>query len=81
MKLSNILKTKGIKSTTIHDHHSYTVAQIFVSGRSKPILKVSSKINMDINVPEISNHNVKHLGIKRYFHLVTDEYYVNYYIY
>ena len=86
MKLSNILKTKGLLSATIHNHGSYVVAQIFVRGEPKSILKVFRNIGIDVSIQEISNDTVKHLGIKKYFYLgeneyFENEYYINYYIY
>lgn len=81
MNLSSILKKEGLTSVTIHNHGHYVVVQTYIRGLSRPKLSVHRKLNIDIHIPEVSNRNVLHLGIEQYFHLVTDDYYINYYIY
>ena len=81
MKLSEILKTKDLSSVTVNNHNQYVVAQIFIKGRRLPVLKVARGIKIDVDLPEISNWTVKHLGVKRCFYHATPDYYVNYYIY
>lgn len=84
MKLSKIIETPNLSSVTIHVIKSDEVkCDIFTNGRpsGKPIKKKYSSLDVDIDIPEISNRNVKHLGIKRNFHLVEDDYYINLYYY
>ena len=85
MKLSKIInqfnKEEYLSSITIDLKQQYSVCRIFIKGNEKPILKAYEVINIDIDIPEISNSNVAHLGIKRYRHLVTKEYYINLYNY
>jgi hypothetical protein len=85
MKLSKIInqfnKDERLSSIAIGVGQRYSVCSIFRKGNEKPILKVYERINVDIDIPETSNSNVAHLGIKRYRHLVTKEYYINLYNY
>ena len=85
MKLSKIInqfnKEECLKSITIDLKQQYSVCRIFIKGNKKSILKIYRSINIDIDIPEISNRSVAHLGIKRYRHLVTKEYYINLYNY
>ena len=85
MKLSKIInqfnKDEKLSSITIDVKNQYYVCSIFRKGNKKPILKIYRSINIDIDIPEISNSTVAHLGIKRYRHLVTKEYYINLYNY
>jgi hypothetical protein len=83
MKLSTIInqfnKDEKLSSITIDVMQRYSVCSIFRKGNKEPILKIYRSINVDIGIPEISNSNVAHLGIKRYRHLVTKKYYINLY--
>ena len=85
MKLSKIInqfnKDECLKSITIDVRQEYSVCSIFRKGNKNPILKVYRTINVDIDIPEMSKYTVSHLGIKRYRHLVTKEYYINLYNY
>jgi hypothetical protein len=85
MKLSKIInqfnKDEKLKSITIDVRQRYSVCSIFRKGNKNSILKIYRSINVDIDIPETSNSNVAHLGIKRYRHLVTKEYYINLYNY
>ncbi len=85
MKLSKIINQSNkdglLNSITIDVRHQYSVCSISIKGNKYPILKVYRAINVDIDIPEISNSTVSHLGIKRYRHLVTKEYYINLYNY
>ena len=85
MKLSKIInqfnKDKRLSSITIDVRQEYSVCRIFIKGNKYPILKVYRTINVDIDIPEMSKYTVSHLGIKRYRHLVTKEYYINLYNY
>lgn len=82
MKLSKILETENLSSVTIYVLKKNEVnCNIFTRGNSKPIKKKYKSLEVDVDIPEISNRNVKHLGIKRYFHLVKEEYFVNLYYY
>ena len=85
MKLSKIInqfnKDERLSSITIDVKNQYSVCRIFKIGNNNSILKVYKNINVDIYIPEISNRNVAHLGIKSYRHLVTENYYINLYNY
>ena len=85
MKLSKIINQSNkdglLNSITIDVRHQYSVCSIFIKGNEKPTLKVYRTINVDINIPEMSNSTVSHLGIKRYRHLVMKKYYINLYNY
>jgi len=85
MKLSKIInqfnKDGLLKSITIDIRHQYVVCRIFRKGYKNSFLKVYKKINIDIEVPEANLNNVAHLGIERYRHLVTKNYYINIYNY
>jgi hypothetical protein len=80
MKISKIIETKNLTSATINVLNFDTVlCEIFTSDRR--VKKLYKKLDVDIDIPKISNSSVKHLGIKKYFHLVTDDYYINLYYY
>jgi hypothetical protein len=82
MKLSKIINTEGLTSATIHVFEpNDVVCDYFIKGKTKPIGKRYKSLNVDVEIPEVSNRSVKHLGIKRYFHLVEDNYYINLYYY
>lgn len=85
MKLSKIIsqfnKDERLSSITIDVRNQYSVCRIFRKGSKNSILKVYKNINVDIDIPEISNSTVAHLGIKRYRHLVNEKYYINLYNY
>ena len=76
MKLSKI-----INQFNKDQRPQYSVCTIYRKGVKNYFLKLYRNINIDIDIPEISNHTVKHLGIKKYFYLVTDQYYINLYYY
>lgn len=85
MKLSKIInqfnKDERLSSITIDVRQHYSVCSIFRIGNNNSISKVYKNINVDIDIPQISNSTVSHLGIKRYRHLVTEKYYINLYNY
>ena len=82
MKLSKIIETKGLTSVTLHVIDPTLIAcELFIKGNTKAKAKVYTSLNVDVDIPKISNDNVKHLGIKEYYHLVEDDYYVNLYYY
>lgn len=82
MKLSKIIKTKNLKNTTISVIDPETiVCDLFIKGKEKPVKKLYKKLDVDIEIPEISNNNVKHLGVKKYYHLVNGDFYINLYYY
>ena len=88
MKLSKIInqfnKDEKLSSITIDVKNPYSVCSIFIKGNKKPMLKVYRSIDVDIDIPEISNSYLAyldHLGVKRYRHLVNEKYYINLYNY
>lgn len=82
MKLSKIIQTEKLHSITIHVLNPVSVlCIIFIKGRKKPINKTFKCLDVDVKIPEISNDTVKHLGIKRYYYLKNDDFYVNLYYY
>ena len=82
MKLSKIIENPNLKNVTISVLNPDTVVcDIFIKGKTKPIKKVYKKLDVDINIPDVGNENVKHLGIKKYFHLVKESFYINLYYY
>lgn len=85
MRLSKIInqfnKDQKLYSITIDVRLGYSVCRIFKKDTKKNILKVYKNINIDIDIPETSTGNVKQLGVTRYFHLKTDQYYINLYYY
>ena len=82
MKLSNIINTEGLTSATIHVINPNVITcERFIKGKSKSKLNAYTSLKVDVEIPEITNRTVKHLGIKRYFHLVKDNYYINLYYY
>ena len=85
MKLSKIInqfnKDGLLSSITIDVRQHYVVCSIFRKGCKNSFLKVYKNINIDIEVPEANLNNVAQLGIKRYRHLVTKNYYINLYNY
>ena len=84
MKLSKIVNTKNLKSATITVLNNTTViCEIFTSDRrgKKPLKKLYKKLEVDIEIPKTSNYTVQHLGVKEYFYLKNDNYYINLYYY
>ena len=85
MKLSKIInqfnKDQRLHSITIEVRPQYSVCTIYREGVKNYSLKVYRNINVDIDIPEINNRTVKHLGIKKYFYLVTEQYYIKLYYY
>lgn len=80
MKLSKIIEVKNLHSVTIHVLNSTTVVcEKFIIGRKNPVKKVYKNLDVDINIPETSIGTVKHLGIKKYYYLQTEKYYINLY--
>ncbi len=82
MKLSKIIDKPNLKNVTISVLNPETVVcEFFIGGRKNPLKKVYTSLEVDIEIPETDNWTVKHLGIKKYFHLVTEKYYINLYYY
>ena len=84
MKLSKIIDTKNLTSVTIKVLNKNTiVCEIFTSDRlgKSSIKKLYKKLEVDIKIPLISNHTVKHLGVKKYYHLIEKNFYINLYYY
>jgi hypothetical protein len=84
MKLSKIIDIKNLTSVTIKVLDKNTiVCEIYTSDRpgKKPIKKLYKKLEIDIKIPLVSNDNIKHLGIKKYYHLVEKNFYINLYYY
>lgn len=83
MKLSKITEIENLTSVTISVKESGVIAEIFVSGtnRRTSIKKHYKSLDVDLDIPEISNNNVNHLGVKRYFFLRTTNFYINLYYY
>ena len=82
MKLSKIIKKENLKSVTISVLSKETVVcEYFTGSRKKPLKKIYSSLDVDISINDVGNQTVKHLGIKKYFHLVEKDFYVNLYYY
>ena len=85
MKLSKIInqfnKDGLLNSITVDIRPHYVVCSIFRKGCKNDFLKVYKNLNVDINIPDVGNSTVAHLGIKNYRHLVTKNYYINLYNY
>tara|TARA_R110000787_G_C13090538_1_gene411263 strand:- start:185 stop:439 length:255 start_codon:yes stop_codon:yes gene_type:complete len=84
MKLSKIINTKNLTSVTIKALDKNTiVCEIFTSDRpgKRAIKKLYKKLDVDIKIPLVSNDTIKHLGIKKYYHLVEKNFYINLYYY
>jgi hypothetical protein len=82
MKLSKIIEKPNLKSVTISVLNPETVVcDLFIGGRKKPLKKVYKKLEVDIDIKETDNWTVKHLGIKKYFYLKNDDFYINLYYY
>lgn len=82
MKLSKIIQKENLKSVTISVLSKETVVcEYFIGSRKKPLKKIYSSLDVDVSINDVSNQNVKHLGIKKYFHLVKKDFYVNLYYY
>ena len=81
MKLSKLILSAGLRNATITIHNSYTVGELFLIGRSKPLLKVWQNFDLDVDVKECDLSLVKHLGYKRYRDYKNNKLYVNIYNY
>jgi hypothetical protein len=82
MKLSKIIDKPNLKNVTINVLNPQTVVcDLFIVGRKNPLKKMYKKLDVDIEIPEIDNWTVKHLGIKKYFYLKNEGFYINLYYY
>jgi len=88
IKISKILSNKGnLNCVTILPVNGigYIIEYFFKQKTSKGICKVKKVIveNVinDINMPKISNDNVKHLGYNEYYYYTPDQngFYINFY--
>lgn len=82
MKLSKIIDKPNLKSITISVFAPATIlCEIFIGTRKKPIKKLYKSLDVDIDIKETDNWTVKHLGIKKYFYLKNNDFYINLYYY
>ena len=84
VKLSDIIKTPDLQSATITVNKDNTCdIRFFYKNNEEPnpIEKSFKSLNEDFEIDDTSIDTVKHLGYKRYRHLVNEEFYINLYNY
>lgn len=85
LKISTILENKDCySSVTVCPIANYFEATFYLhekteKGKSKMRMVRYLNISESHLLPEISNETVKHLGYTKYFHLKTENFYLNLY--
>ena len=85
IKTSKLISQKDIAtSITVSPAGAFYVVEYFLKERNKNGSHKKKRIIVDsivedVEIPEISNWTVKHLGYNTYKHYKTDNFYINFY--